>query len=134
MAISFHETNTGLFVTFASLSDLTVLEDWTLDELFSHASKNGKPILIDLTGTTFLSSTHLGKLVFLEAKGKSIGVHVGLASVNKNIMETIKRLNLDKLFYFDDGLEFDGVHAPNPKPDDALDAHAIPDNESSGDV
>lgn len=60
------------------------------------ANKGGK-LLIDFNNVTFMSSSMIGKVVFLEKGCKANGVDLRLCSINPNIMEAITLLNLDQL-------------------------------------
>lgn len=57
----------------------------------------GGKLLIDFNNVTFMSSSMIGKIVFLEKDCKTKGVDLRLCSINPNIMEAITLLNLDKL-------------------------------------
>lgn len=57
----------------------------------------GGKLLIDFNNVTFMSSSMIGKIVFLAKSCKAKDVDLRLCSINPNIMEAITLLNLDKL-------------------------------------
>lgn len=61
------------------------------------ATHQGGKLLLDFNNVTFMSSSMIGKIVFLAKECKAKGVDLRLCSINKNIMEAITLLSLDKL-------------------------------------
>lgn len=81
----------------ARMLDEAVINE-VADKLTALVDENvGGKLLLDFNNVTFMSSSMLGKVVFLAKDCKTKKVDLRLCSINANIMEAISLLRLDTM-------------------------------------
>jgi anti-anti-sigma factor len=95
-----------LIVQFTSqkiLSDVLIAQiGRELIELVDQAE--GK-MVVDFSGVTFMASTMIGKLTFLDKKCRTSGTIVKMCNIAPNIMEVFVIIRLDKVLSIYDSLD-----------------------------
>lgn len=89
-------------VLVVEFEDAKMLDEAVINEVGNELTElvsqcEGKQMLLDFSTITFMSSSMIGKIVFLSKECKSKGVDLRLCSINSNVMEVFSLMNLDKV-------------------------------------
>ena len=89
-------------VLVAEFQEAKMLDEAVINEVGEELMKmvgqcTGNKMLLDFSNITFMSSSMIGKIVFLDNDCKSKGVDLKLCSINANVMEVFSLMNLDKI-------------------------------------
>lgn len=81
------------------LDNLTMHDNEELKEAFTGVLDGGaKNIVLDLSGTAFISSIIIASLVFMMKRAKEAGDNLILCGVKGGVKEVLELTNLDKVF------------------------------------
>lgn len=99
MAVKLRTEGKVLVVEF---EDAKMLDEAVINEVGNELMTvvdqcEGKQMLLDFSAITFMSSSMIGKIVFLNKDCKAKGVDLRLCSINSNVMEVFSLMNLDKV-------------------------------------
>jgi anti-anti-sigma factor len=129
MTFHFRETPDKIIV---SGKDALFVDDTRTQEITTsllnfcvQAADNAKRVIVDFRGVQFISSTMIGKLVFLNKMASQQSVDLRFANVREEILELLKITRLNSVFRYDDeDPDQLGSGVPIPKPPSTLDGHA----------
>jgi anti-sigma B factor antagonist len=65
----------------------------------------GKPILVELSGVSYMDSSGIASLVEAYQKAKKKGAEFALVNVNPSVLRVLNLARLDKVFTFYENLE-----------------------------
>ena len=65
----------------------------------------GKPILVELSGVSYMDSSGIASLVEAYQKAKKKGAEFALVNVNPSVLRVLNLARLDKVFTFYESLE-----------------------------
>ena len=89
-------------VVIVEFEDSKMLDEAVINEVGNELMAlveqcEGKQMLLDFSAITFMSSSMIGKIVFLSKDCKAKGVDLRLCCINANVMEVFSLMNLDKV-------------------------------------
>ena len=96
------KTRTEGKVLIVEFEDSKMLDEAVINEVGNELMElvdqcEGKQMLLDFSEISFMSSSMIGKIIFLSKDCKAKGVDLRLCGINSNVMEVFSLMNLDKV-------------------------------------
>jgi anti-anti-sigma factor len=92
------EKKDGIAVMLLSINNLHHEDNDEIKNAFDELLKKGeKKLILDLTGTMYISSIILASLVYMQQQAKGVGGNFVMCNVGPRIMEILTMTNLDKV-------------------------------------